>query len=215
MSRLSTCFLPAGDVDIAAGTAPTGTTSLESVGFVGHQLLWKAPTLSREKLESDNSHASPERTPPDLRHTHPLLPNTQHSSLYSSCRYELQHTSRLTSTCYLSRNATMMHVMLSPPIPAVFFGSTAMHLPKISSQMVESFILSFMPWRTKSPTSSLDMQSQTPSQAITINSSSDVRGCRMMSGCAVTTCSSGGRRRSVLYLRSPMDRERFRFPFTL
>mmetsp|Transcript_2723 Transcript_2723/g.7503 ORF Transcript_2723/g.7503 Transcript_2723/m.7503 type:complete len:357 (-) Transcript_2723:106-1176(-) len=116
----------------------------------------------------------------------------------------------------------MMAVMLSPPMPRVSFGSAAKHASSISEATLESLadLASSSPpnpwtrWRTKSTTSWLLMTSQTPSQASTMNSSSSLSSHSVMSGSAVMTWSLGSMLLSPLYFKSPMARERLRFPLT-
>mmetsp|Transcript_51611 Transcript_51611/g.142897 ORF Transcript_51611/g.142897 Transcript_51611/m.142897 type:complete len:299 (+) Transcript_51611:247-1143(+) len=113
---------------------------------------------------------------------------------------------------------TRIMVMLSPPRPPVRCRSGERHSSSNSSTTSEGrrrpSRSSSNRRRTKSTTCWLLRTSQMPSQATTMNSSVASRRKVFTSGTLETICSSGGRLEFVLYLRSPMDRERLRSPFT-
>mmetsp|Transcript_30405 Transcript_30405/g.70104 ORF Transcript_30405/g.70104 Transcript_30405/m.70104 type:complete len:221 (+) Transcript_30405:130-792(+) len=104
--------------------------------------------------------------------------------------------------------------MLSVPSPAVLAGSSEQQCSKTSSATTFRSMPFSSRGRTKSQMSWLDMTSQIPSQAKTMNSSSGVRSRTMTSGVEQITCSFGGKSDRFLYSRSPMARLRFKFPFT-
>mmetsp|Transcript_90125 Transcript_90125/g.165420 ORF Transcript_90125/g.165420 Transcript_90125/m.165420 type:complete len:230 (-) Transcript_90125:663-1352(-) len=118
-----------------------------------------------------------------------------------------------------SPKATTIAVMLSPPSPPVFLRSGDTQLSSSSSMIpCKAWLLAIGSWgrrsRTKSMTSWLPITSQMPSHAITKNSSLAWRGKTCTSGVEQIICSFGGRLRFFLYSRSPIERERFRLPFT-
>lgn len=130
-------------------------------------------------------------------------------------------------------------VILSPPIPCVTLGSSLIISSSISAPIsVGDFesIRSLTYWTAFS----FVRQSQIPSQPRIINSSSGSNATLYfqskilisqipgqakstlalstyctMSGSDVIICSGGGIPGTCLYLRSPIERDRFRFPFTL
>mmetsp|Transcript_11614 Transcript_11614/g.26498 ORF Transcript_11614/g.26498 Transcript_11614/m.26498 type:complete len:277 (+) Transcript_11614:265-1095(+) len=108
--------------------------------------------------------------------------------------------------------------MLSPPMPLVRERSGERQWSIISSMIVDSG----RPARrqpgslscTKSTASWFPRTSHMPSQATIMNSSLTSRLNVATSGVEQIICSHGGRRVFFLYSRSPIDRERFRLPFT-
>mmetsp|Transcript_15256 Transcript_15256/g.23214 ORF Transcript_15256/g.23214 Transcript_15256/m.23214 type:complete len:233 (+) Transcript_15256:2223-2921(+) len=107
-----------------------------------------------------------------------------------------------------------MTVMLSPPIPCETLGSSLTIWSSISvpiSMGVFSSILS----RTNLTASSFVKQSHMPSHPKIINSSPSSKVTCTISGSAVMIWSAGAIPWTCLYLRSPIDRERLRFPLIL
>ena len=132
---------------------------------------------------------------------------------------------------------TMM-VMLSPPIPCVILGSSLIISSSISVPISVGVLVS-MRSRTYFTAFSFVRQSQIPSHPKIMKSSSGskatleikvtkhvswfthprlMRKIRstycIMSGSAVMIWSGGGMPGTCLYFRSPIDRERFKLPFT-
>eukprot|EP00300_Choanocystis_sp_HF-7_P009864 c16676_g1_i1.p1 GENE.c16676_g1_i1~~c16676_g1_i1.p1 ORF type:complete len:144 (+),score=19.69 c16676_g1_i1:86-517(+) len=108
----------------------------------------------------------------------------------------------------------IMHVMLSAPMPLVLLGFDEMIWSNISAAIREQAMCCSSRGLTNRTTSSFDMQSHTPSHAITMNSSSEFRSNRSTSGEPEMIWLSGGKFLFCLYLRSPNDRARFKLPFT-
>mmetsp|Transcript_16462 Transcript_16462/g.38580 ORF Transcript_16462/g.38580 Transcript_16462/m.38580 type:complete len:253 (-) Transcript_16462:367-1125(-) len=120
--------------------------------------------------------------------------------------------------------------MLSPPRPSVSSRSGDMQWSRSSSMIADrpvSPLLSFPPaaprfccsadsnrLRTKSTASWLLMTSQTPSHAMTMNSSQGSRLKVRTSGVATMSWSPAGNVLFCLYSKSPMARERLRSPLT-
>uniref|UniRef100_A0A7C9AY85 Uncharacterized protein n=1 Tax=Opuntia streptacantha TaxID=393608 RepID=A0A7C9AY85_OPUST len=102
-------------------------------------------------------------------------------------------------------------VILSQPSPPT---AGARQWSKVLSHIAESLVSDFNCSLIKSTSSWLDMQSQIPSQAITMNSSSSESSIVSISGFAVTICSSAGKVLLRLNSMSPMALAKFRVPFT-
>lgn len=124
-------------------------------------------------------------------------------------------------------------VMLSQPTPPVSL-LDARQLSIMFSQMRDRSCFAAIPLRTNSTTACEDWQSQIPmssqlimsegrphkisdnipSQAMTRNSSSSVISCVVTSGKAVTICCSGDSSALFLNSKSPIARDKARFPLT-
>mmetsp|Transcript_4675 Transcript_4675/g.12208 ORF Transcript_4675/g.12208 Transcript_4675/m.12208 type:complete len:265 (-) Transcript_4675:420-1214(-) len=107
----------------------------------------------------------------------------------------------------------IMTVMLSLPMPCVSLGSWLMMLSSISIP-ISSGVRVSMRLRTYCMACSLERQSQIPSQARMMNSSSPASSSCTISGCAVIIWSAGSMLGTCLYFKSPIDLERLRFPLT-
>mmetsp|Transcript_4947 Transcript_4947/g.14425 ORF Transcript_4947/g.14425 Transcript_4947/m.14425 type:complete len:213 (+) Transcript_4947:265-903(+) len=109
-------------------------------------------------------------------------------------------------------------VMLSPPMPYVRLGSGERHASRRCSMTLDILMVplsrSWSLGRMKSTTCWLVKTSQMPSQAMIMNSSSGWRWKIRMSGVAQTICCSGASFEFCLNLKSPIDRDKLRSPFT-